>query len=66
MSNEKDFRVFEAITKENPYYVINSIYGTHRIFSLAIFQSIPSFTKKRVYLDKSPEKIMAMAIYWLI
>ena len=56
MSNEKDFRVFEAITKENPYYVINSIYGTHRIFSLAIFSKYPIIHEEKSLFGQEPGK----------
>lgn len=54
MSNQKDFRVFEAVTKKNPYYVINSIYGTERIFSLAIFSKYPIIHEEKSLFGQEP------------
>lgn len=53
---DKAFNTFDAITVDNPYYVVNSIYGTDRIFSLAIFSKYPIIHEEKSLFGQEPGK----------
>lgn len=50
------FNTFDAMIVDNPYYVINSIYGTGRVFSLAIFSKYPIIHEEKSLFGQTPGK----------